>query len=572
MTGAGPEEGTSNRHVENVERGQHMGITVIDPRIPAAEQPRSLAPRHADLGGRRVMLFDNGKLAPEYGPYGAVFDVVAEELRSRFGGVEIVAHIDDLLRGTADRLTDVARWVATCGVDAVVFALCDWGVSQPTALVAAELEALGVAASVVATPIGASQVLANAAWRAPGLPVTSLRSLRSATYDDITTETRVVLDDIIGGLTGPESELRARFERQSIMAPGRRTASGMLELDGDDPSAAFTAAMRESRLGDGLPLTAPTPERVDAFLAAAGVDGDEAIWPVIPPRDTPLTAREMAAVAVAAGCRPRWAPVVLTAYRAMGRPTFRLFQAAITTHPGGSLVFVSGPDQDRYGFASERGALGPGFDANATTGRAIALGYSFLLGAVPGGSDLTSQGSPAEFAYCCAENLSDSPWPGLHQDLGFADRTTVTVLKCEGPHNMLDQQSTDAATLLRTFGSSMATLGSNASYVAGAETMLILNPEHAHLLASAGWSKKDVQRFLFDVARNPRESLRGRGIAPIWPTWFDDLDEVPVVPDVDDLLVTVVGGAGPASQVAIPWGYSRAATLPVPDEPGGRPS
>ena len=544
-----------------------MGTTVVDPRIPVGEKPRALAQRHDDLSGQRIMLFDNGKMAPDYGPYAAVFDVVSEALRSRFADIDIVTHSDDLLRGTAGRLSEVAQWVKSQGVGSVVFGLCDWGVSQPTAIVAAELEGLGVATAVVATETGAGQVLANASWKAPGLPVIVLRSLRSATYEQIAVETRLVLEDLLGGLTAPAPELLARFARHPVVAPGRRTPSGTLELSGDDPSVEFTSAMRQSGLGDGLPLVAPTVALVEAFLSAAGVLPDDVVWPPIQPRDTPVTAREMAAVAVAAGCRPLWAPVVLGAYRAMAEPDFRLFQAAITTHPGGTLVLLSSPDPARYGFAAGRGALGPGFDANATTGRAVALSYSFLLGAVPGGSDLTSQGSPAEYSYCCAENVDASPWPGLHQDHGCSS-ATVTVLKCEGPHNMLDQQSTDPAVLLRTFASSMATLGSNASYVAGGQTMLLLNPEHANLLASAGWTKHDVGDFLFDVARNPRTDLRGRGIAPIWPPWFDAVERVPVAARADDLLVVVAGGAGPASQVAIPWGYSKATTLPVTDRIG----
>jgi hypothetical protein len=506
------------------------------------------------------MLFDNGKLAPEYGPYGAVFDVVRQGISQRYQDVELLEHSDDLLRGEASRLSEVADWVAGQQVAGVVFALCDWGVSQPTAILAAHLEARGVATSVVATGIGVRQVLANAARMAPGLPVTELTSLRSATYDSIRDETKQVLDSVIDGLVQDTDALRQRFGSQDVAAPESATTSGLIDLEGDDASQAFTVAMRASRLGDGLPLVAPTPERVRAFLQGAGVGEDEQIWPAIPPRDSVVTARQVAAVAVAAGCRPQWAPVVLAAYRAMARAEFRLFQAAITTHPGGTLVLVSGRDSERMGFTAGRGSLGPGFDANATTGRAVALGYSFLLGAIPGGSDLTAQGSPAEYSYCCAENLRESPWPGLHAELGHPDRTTVTLLKCEGPHNMLDQQSSDPAALLGTFASSMATLGSNAAYVAGAETMLLLNPEHAELLARAGWTRQDVREFLFDAARNPREDLRGRGIAPIWPTWFDAARRVPVVPRADDLLVAVTGGAGPASQVAIPWGYSRAVT------------
>jgi hypothetical protein len=540
-----------------------MTIQAIDPRMPAPAERPALAKRPTSLSGARVLLFDNGKLAPEYGPYGAVFDV----LRDKLPDAEISTHTDDLLRGDGDRLDEVADRVAARRVDAVVFALCDWGVSQPTALLACALERRGVPTSVVTTEIGALQVLATAARLMPGLPVTVLRSLRSATYDTIAGETERSSREILDGLTARAEALMERFARQGPAAPAEASRSGVIDLDGDDSSTAFTAAMRESRLGDGLPLTAPTPTRVEAFLTAAGAEPDEAVWPVIPPRSTPVTAREVAAVAVAAGAQPRWAPVVFAAYRAMAEPRFRLFQAAITTHPGGTLVFVSGPDAEAMGFAAGRGALGPGFPANATTGRAVALGNSFLLGAIPGGADLTAQGSPAEYTYCAAENLAASPWAGLHVDAGHPADTTVTVLKCEGPHNMLDQQSTDPATLLRTFASTMATLGSNAAYVAGGQTMLLLNPEHAALLGEAGWGKEDVRQFLFDEARNAREDLRGRGIAPIWPAWFDRARRVPVLPAPEDLLVTVTGGAGPASQVAIPWGYSRAVTRPV-----GRPA
>lgn len=538
-----------------------MATQVVDPRIPAPARPAALAPRRADLTGSAILLFDNGKLAPDYGPYRAIFDVIEAAVGP---GVEVRHHTDDLLRGTGERLRAVAAWVRDQDVAGVVFALGDWGVSQPTAIVASELERLGVPASVVTTEIGGRQALAAAKRLAPGLPVTTLSSLRSATYDEIATETKSVLDDILDGLTADPDTLRKRFETRTIAAPAPAEASGLVDLPGDDPSAEFTDLMRESLLGDGLPLVAPTPAKVEAFLAAAGRAADDPVWPAVPPRDTAVTAREVAAVAVAAGCRPRWAPVVIAAYEAMAAPEFRLFQAAITTHPGGTLVLVSGPDAQRHGFAADRGALGPGFEANATTGRAVALGNSFLLGAIPGGADLTAQGSPAEFSYCCAENLAASPWPGLHADLGHPDATTVTVLKCEGPHNILDQQSSDPGRLLGTFASSMATLGSNAAYVAGAETVLMVNPEHARLLASAGWSRRDVREFLFDAARNPREDLRGRGLAPIWPAWFDAAERVPVFPDPASLLVAVVGGAGPASQVAVPWGYSHAVTRAIP--------
>lgn len=540
-----------------------MALMVVDPRICPPGQVPALAPRAQTLSGRRVMLFDNGKLGADYGPYGVLFERVSAALHARFSDVQIVTHTDDLLRGNLERLDEVAKWVVGQQVSGVVFALCDWGVSQPTAILAARLEALGVPTSVIATPVGASQVLANAARMAPGLPVTSIESVRSASAEAVRAEADQHVEEILDGLLLPILQLQERFDRRRINAPSPGTPSGVIELAGEDSSAEFTQAMRDSRLGDGLPLVAPTPRLVEGFLAAAVEDPAAVIWPVISPRSAEVTAHEVAAIAVAAGCQPDWAAVVFAAYRAMAAPEFRLFQGAITTHPSGTLVFVSGPDAGRYGFAAGRGALGPGFPANATTGRAVALGFSFLLGAIPGGAALTAQGAPAQYSYCCAENLSESPWDGLHVSQGFPDQTTVTVLKCEGPHNVLDQQSTDPARLLRTIASCLATLGSNAAYVADAETMLLLNPEHARLLAEAGWTKVDVGDFLFDAARNPREELRGRGISPIWPTWFDAAAYVPVMSRAEDLLVTVAGGAGPASQVAIPWGYSRAVTRPI---------
>jgi hypothetical protein len=246
----------------------------------------------------------------------------------------------------------------------------------------------------------------------------------------------------------------------------------------------------------------------------------------------------------------------------MAAPEFRLFQVAITTHPSGTLVLLSG-DHERFGLAAGRGSLGPGSAANATIGRAVALGYSFLLGALPGGSDLVAQGSPAGYTYCCAENLAASPWPGLSADRGFGDATTVTVLRCEGPHNLTDHRSGDPATLLGTFASSMTGLGANAAYVPQVESALLLNPEHAELIAEAGWTKQDVRRHLFEVARNPSAEMAGRGLAPHLPAWAAGLDRVPIVPDPDALLIAVVGGPGPASQFATPWGYSGAVTVPV---------
>lgn len=535
---------------------------VVDPRMPEHDEPPPLADRPGDLNAGTVLLWDNGKLHDAYGPYRAILDAVSEEIRGSYPMARVEQHRENLLVGGVDWLQTRAADVAAQGIAAVVIALCDWGVSQPSTIFATELERRGVATCIIATEVGSRQVLASAAFMLPGLPIVKLEASRDVPYEAAFAEMRQLAPDVVRGLTASRNELLRLADQRPTIATAN--SDGVIEVSSDDPSLAFTAKMAGSGLGDGFPLVAPTPERVSRVLDEMRVAADAAVWPPIVPRSTCVTAADVAVVAVMAGIEARWAPVVLAAYRAMGEPEFRLFQAAITTHPGGTLVLVSGPLSDELGIAGGSGCLGPGFRANATIGRAVALGPSFLLGARPGMSDLTVQGSPAEYSYCCAENLTASPWPGLHVDFGYSESTTtVTVVKCEGPHNMLDQQSTEPARMLDTFSDTIATLGGNNAYMPECQTVIFLTPEHAAILHAAGWTKQDVQTYLYDAARNSREELRGRGVTPIWPESFDALDDVPVVLRPEDFLLAVVGSAGPASQVAIPWGHSRAVTRAI---------
>lgn len=538
-------------------------VTVVDPRVPVPAQHEGLAGRTSDLNGQRVLLLDNGKLGDDYGPYRAVFDAVTAELTRRFADVEIAREMDDLLVGDIDRLTSTADEIAASGVVGVVIALCDWGVSQPSTILASELERRGVAVSMVTMQAGFLVTLATAVLLMPGLPIVKLDSLRDVTYDDMLDEAGRVAPTVVDGLTGETGELQRRFQDHEPDLPPVATPNGLIEVDGDDPTTAFTDLMEQYGLGDGFPLMPPTPDRVDVMLAAMKAEAADEIWPAIPPRRIPVVAREVAALAVMAGVPLASAPVVIAAYRAMAAPEFRLFQAAITTHPGGALVLVSGPRAAELGIASGRGCLGPGFRGNASVGRAVSLGFSFLLGALPGRGDLTSQGSPAQFSFCCAENLAEAPWDGVYADQGHPDRTTVTVAMCEAPHNMTDQMSSAPERLLDTFASTIATLGGNTAYVSGCQNIVFMNPEHAAILAGAGWTKSDVQNYLFDVSRNDRANVTGRGLAPIWPKWFHAAASIPVVTAPEDFIIAVVGGSGPASQVAIPWGYSRAVTGPI---------
>ena len=63
---------------------------------------------------------------------------------------------------------------------------------------------------------------------------------------------------------------------------------------------------------DGLPIVAPTRERVEAMVAASGREPGQSLGPM-PPRQGDATIEALAVNAVMAGCRPPFFPVVVAA-------------------------------------------------------------------------------------------------------------------------------------------------------------------------------------------------------------------------------------------------------------------
>src|SRR5439155_7056472 len=177
-------------------------------------------------------------------------------------------------------------------------------------------------------------------------------------------------------------------------------------------------------------------------------------------------------------------------------------------------------------------------------------------------SDLSTLGSPAEFSYCFAENLDESPWAGLHAERFGAAATTVTVLKAEGPHNFLDEYGMSAEELLELPVAALSTIASNGAYRPG-HVLLILNPHHAEIVARSGWRRAEVQRFIHERARVPVAATRQHGSIPKRPAWMEGLDGVPVTPSPADVLVIVAGARGPESVVAPSWGFAEAVTRPI---------
>ena len=241
----------------------------------------------------------------------------------------------------------------------------------------------------------------------------------------------------------------------------------------------------------------PTEKRVAAMLGFTDLDPEEALVNELPPSGASITVRSLAVNAVMAGCRPEYFPVLVAVFQAISDPAYRAYQGAITTHPSGNAVVVSGPLAEELAIQSGYGCLGPGFRANATIGRAVNLTIMNVARAIPGKTDLGTFGSPAEFTYCFAESDKDNPWQPLHTELYGPEITSVTVHKCEGPHNVMDPRS-GPEDLLKAIAATAATPGGN-NLIHPSQLLVLLNPGQARMLARAGWSKRDVQEFLFNA-------------------------------------------------------------------------
>lgn len=340
------------------------------------------------------------------------------------------------------------------------------------------------------------------------------------------------------------------------------TTEVVAELEVEDSPDAILEAFVAREWCDGLPIVPPTRERVRAMVG--DFDPTRSLGPM-PPVWRTARLETLAVNAVMAGCRPEYFPVIVAAVEAMLDPTFNLYGVQATTHPVAPLVIVSGPYGERIGVHSGSGCFGPGFRANATIGRALRLILLNVGGAWPGRHDMATQGSPAKFSYCIAENAGASPWGPL------VNGDVVTVFGGEGPHNVNDHVSTTASGILATVADTAVSLGSNVGwYLAQSQLLVAFGPEHAQTVAADGLSRADVQRLIYEGARLPLRTLKLGGMwgNQDWPAWMmavrDDDALLPQVPSPDDVFVIVAGGPGKHSAVVPNCCFSRAASRPIP--------
>ncbi len=260
---------------------------------------------------------------------------------------------------------------------------------------------------------------------------------------------------------------------------------------------------------DGLPVVPVTDSVLAEFLAQTERDPDDVLL-AMPHLNRKLTVRLAAINAAMAGCRPEYFPVVLAAWVALEAENYvtrGIWQSTTGTAP---MLIVNGPIRERIGLNSKGNVFGSGFRANATIGRAIRLAAINAFGLRPGELDQATQGNPAKYTACIAENEEGSPWPPFHVEHDWGvEESTVTAFTMRSVAHIEARHTTVAEQLALDLADTIRRTGALIHETISA--CIALGPEHAQLFAHAGWSKDDLRGFVYEHAVNRREHLAAVG-------------------------------------------------------------
>lgn len=547
-----------------------MEHKILDPRGKIEKKQLKLAQRktidHLKSHGK-ILFYNNTKV--EFCSYTTIIPTIKEQFEQI--GIRDFIDYRKTVRGlSSSQLACLAKELSLLRADAVVIALADMGVSPASTILAIELEKLGLPTVIITASPGAELAQATAYYQAGGLCLCKIDLYQGTSEENIQLQLRDAFPFILDSLSGNEDTVASRA-KLNFSLDQNVTESGYLdelmrELDSKESAEMeeiVQAYFVENHLTDGLPIVIPTQARVDRMLKGLNKAPDTILATEIGPTGANITVHDICVNAVMAGCKPEYMPIISAAFKAMSQPRYNFLQSVTTSHPGGNLVLVSGPMSKAVGVWGGQGCLGPGFQANATIGRAVNLTLINVCRSVPGICDLDCLASQAEYTYCFAEDPTYSPWRTINEELYDADTTTVTVLKAEPPHDIIDFLSPTASDLLDTICDSCTTLGSNNSYIPG-PLIIIITPDHAKLFERDGYTKKMIQDHIHKYTFHQWSMVQNRGLRPVRPEGFDDMHPIPVTRSPEDVLVVVAGGKGGHSAVILPWAlHSDAVTITV---------
>ena len=350
--------------------------------------------------------------------------------------------------------------------------------------------------------------------------------------------------------------LKVRFNETGLKS--RRIEIG---ADEDEQEAMF-----ERGWSDGLPLVAPTEERVLRMLDGTSRDPQEVIG-LVPPALAAATIEKIAINAVMAGCKPEYLPVVLAAVEAVLDESFAMHGVLATTQFAAPIVIVNGPVRRRIGMNAKGNALGQGNRANSSIGRALQLVIRNIGEGRPQEVDRATLGNPGKLGYCFAEDEEGSCWEPLSVERGVMQgASAVTVFAGFGLQGVVDQKSRTPESLACSMAESLKAIQS-VKLAPACDAVLVVCPEHERTFRNAGWSKARLYEELYRLCEIPGEELvaGAKGIAEGGPPSLAGKSVNKFRPG-GLMIVRAGGGAGMFSGIIGGWSSGTRGSIPVTKE------
>ncbi len=359
------------------------------------------------------------------------------------------------------------------------------------------------------------------------------------------------LDKFIDGLTKwqPQGKGRGR----GILKPPRIIIEGQ---DYEDAVNEINALFLRKLWSDGLPLLAPTEQRVNWILGGTDLSPDTEIGKILPGGGI-ATVEGIAVSLAMAGGRPEYLPVLIAAVEAMVDPVIEHDKLQATSCSVYPVIMVNGPVARQIRLSSGFGLLGPDpqHHSGGCIGRAIRLLQQNVGGAVPGVTTMAMFGGMRYTNAVFAEDEEGLPtgWAPLNVEFGYSKGTNTVVLwPASGATNILRRgrgKETSEEEALESLYRIAAYMGSPnpnmlVGYDNGTPGILLISRAVARQLASLGWTKEKIRKFLWENSSIPLSEVKRTGLT-VWIQHAGQTlkDPWPITNKPDNIILLVAGGA-----------------------------
>ncbi len=369
------------------------------------------------------------------------------------------------------------------------------------------------------------------------------------------------IDKIIYGLTQWEPKVPTKVK---VIKPN------MITVHGKDYQGAvdkMNFLFLQENWGDGLPVVPPTQERVNWILTGTdrhrstvvGAGGGKVL-----PRGGFATVEQVAVSLAMAGGRPEYLPVLIAAVEGILNPASTHFHWAATTNSTYPAVIVNGHIAKQLRINSGYGCLGPDprHPAGASIGRAIRFILMDVGAAIPGVGTMAIYGGASRYTNLVfAEDEDGIPDSWEPHNVSYWDyprnSNTLTVFPVTSSVNVSGTEVTNkesALVSLNQFSGFMKSPYMNywqhPSMFEGAPGIVLMARGTARWIADLGWTKENVQQFLWENSHIPWDDMLknlGAVVTKIGDMAMGRHVKVgqpwPITSKPENIIIVVAGGA-----------------------------